>query len=60
MATTVITSSKQVTLCDKCMGACYDPNNSKQQANARKMFGVTPNDCVSDSYGNNRCPYAPK
>lgn len=47
--------------CRECGGICWDAsNNSKTQENARKMFGITPNNCIPDEDGTIRCPYSVK
>lgn len=49
------------TKCRECRGACLDKANPSQtQKNARKMFGITPNNCVPDEDGTIRCPYDTK
>lgn len=48
-----------VTCCDRCKGACWDKSdNFATQAAARKMFGITPNNCVNGEMGDIHCPYA--
>lgn len=55
---TTYTCKKINAKCKECSGKCYDASsNSKTQENARKMFGITPNECVPDENGTSRCPF---
>lgn len=55
-----ITTFKTIELeCTKCKGQCWDKNQAKRQANARAMFGTTPNSCVDSELDGPKCPYRP-
>ena len=44
--------------CNACKGCCWDKtSNSKTQENARKKFGIIPNNCVNGSDGIIHCPF---
>lgn len=46
--------------CLICKGQCWDPNQSKRQANARNFFkGPIPNSCVDSEFDGPKCPYKP-
>lgn len=59
MATKNFFKPEKNAYCDKCKGKCWNPDdNSATQRNARKQFGVTPNNCVNAGNGKTHCPYA--
>lgn len=44
--------------CQQCKGQCWDPDQSKRQANARAFFnGAIPNACVDSEIDGPKCPY---
>ena len=45
--------------CEICKGKCWDPKSQKNtQENAKKEFGIVPNNCVNGSGGTIHCPAA--
>lgn len=56
---TPITQFTSDARCNQCQGQCWNPkDNSATQKAARKMFGITPNNCLPDFNGKTRCPYS--
>ncbi len=47
--------------CHQCKGTCFDKDQSKRQANARKFFAgkPIPNACVDSEIDGCKCPFQP-
>lgn len=43
--------------CQQCKGSCARATSAETQKAARKMFGITPNNCIANIEGKSRCPY---